>query len=223
MTNVLINKKDNTTNKNIRSDYFQKISNTLYQKYSRDNKNNKLIKVKELLTFIAKQGYILFNLPSQSPFKIESLLEINEEWNNWKKFNKSHLNKTLKRLKEQKIVDIQIKANQQIIRITKKGQIKVLRYAVEELSLKKTVRWDRKWRLVIYDIPASKRQVQEQIRKSLKKMDFYQIQESVYLTPYPCFEEIEFLRGFYSLEDQIKILTINELENDSAYRTYFGM
>lgn len=45
-------------------------------------------------------------------------------------------------------------------------------------------RWDRKWRLVIFDIEETSRSVRDLFRMKLKELGFAQLQKSVWITPH---------------------------------------
>lgn len=140
----------------------------------------------------------------------------------WKKFNLILLKRNLKRLQEQKVVEIIKENDQEIIKLTNKGRTKYLRFKLEELSLKGKS-WDGKWRLVIYDISKFKKLNQNNFRTIIKTIRFYPLQKSVYLTPYECKEEINYLREYFDLGTEVIYLEINKLENEQFYRDYFGL
>lgn len=140
----------------------------------------------------------------------------------WKKFNRYLLRRNLKRLHEQKIVDIVEENGQQVIKLTQKGRTKYLKFKLEEVSLKGT-RWDNKWRLVLYDVSQLKRTRQDAFRRMLKQMNFHPLQKSVYLTPYKCKEEIEYLREYFNLGEEVLLLEVSKLENEKYYKDYFGI
>lgn len=140
----------------------------------------------------------------------------------WKKFNLKLLRRNLRRLYGQKIVEVVDQDGEQVIKLTQKGHTKYLRFKLEELSLKGRS-WDGKWRLVIYDISKLKRSAQENFRRVLKQINFFPLQKSVYLTPYKCAEEIEYLREFFNLSEEVLLLEVNKLENESLYKQYFGL
>lgn len=111
----------------------------------------------------------------------------------------------------------------QRITISQAGKRRILEYSIDELKIAKQKRWDRKWRIVIYDIPKRNKSLQEVVREVLKNLGFYPIQESVYIIPYPCYKEIEFLRTYYNLSPFIKYLLVEKLEDDTTYKIYFGL
>lgn len=153
--------------------------------------------------------------------------EREKEWKKlrkeWKKYNLSRLKQTLKRLYEQKTIEVVETKDGPIVKLTNKGKLRLLRYKLEEMQIKKPLIWDRKWRLIIYDIPKKKKKAQEVFRRILKGMKFLQLQKSVYLCPYPCEKEIEFLRELYGIGKYVVMLVVEKIENDKAYREYFGL
>lgn len=127
------------------------------------------------------------------------------------------------RLEQQKQVKRVMKNNQEVISLTHHGKRKILQYSLEDLEIDKPKHWDGKWRLVLYDIPSTKRSLTDRIRQILMNLGFYQIQRSVYVFPYSCFDQIEFIRQYYHLSDRIQYMLIEKIESDEAYKTYFGL
>lgn len=140
----------------------------------------------------------------------------------WKKFNLKLLRRNLKRLQNQKIVEIVTENEQEVVKLTQKGHTKYLTFKLEELSLKGKY-WDGKWRLVIYDINKLKRSAQDSFRRVLKQINFFPLQKSVYLTPYKCSDEVEYLREYFNIGEEVLLLEINRIENEKFYKDYFGL
>lgn len=140
----------------------------------------------------------------------------------WKRFNSYYLRKNLKRLQQQKIVEIIEKNGQEIIKLTQKGKTKYLKFKLEELSLKGKT-WDGKWRIVLYDIARFKKRQQEDFRRILKYIRFLKLQRSVYVTPYPCEEQISYLREYFGIEEDVILIRADKIENDQFYKQYFGL
>src|SRR3989338_3168112 len=144
----------------------------------------------------------------------------NHEWKEsqrrWKKFNLHALKRNLRRLRDQKIVEIVEKDGEELIKLTQKGHTKYLKFRLEELSLGGKS-WDGKWRIVIYDIAKFKKNQQSAFRNIIKRINMLQIQKSVYLTPFPCQEEIEYLRGYFGISDEVILIRADRIENEAAY------
>lgn len=146
---------------------------------------------------------------------------LRKQHKHWGHFNKRRLKAQLKRLQKIGVIEEVDEQNQLTFRLTDKGRTKLFKYHLEELSLEKS--WDKKWRLVAYDIPKGKKSQSEAFRRLLKKMSFYQLQKSLWLTPYECHNEIELLKSLYHLENHVTILTVTGLEGEPAYKSYFGL
>lgn len=140
----------------------------------------------------------------------------------WARFNPYALKRNVKRLREQKIVEIVSVGDQEVVKLTEKGRTKYLKFKLEEISLKERA-WDGKWRIVIYDIAKFKKNQQSAFRNIIKRINMLQIQKSVYLTPFPCQEEIEYLREYFGISNEVILIRADRIENEAAYRRYFGL
>lgn len=109
------------------------------------------------------------------------------------------------------------------VKITKKGFIRALTYEIESMHLNKPKIWDRKWRVVIFDIPQKYGRVRDLFRMRLRQLGLYQLQESVYVSPYPCFDEIEFLRELYGVSFTVQYLLVEKLEDDQYLKDHFEL
>lgn len=191
-------------------------------KYSSDKIDPK---VKDILALLGAGAFLAGSILIPGlPILAKPFLKnkIKEEANEWKKFNTWRLRHVLKRLREQKIIDVLETKDGHIVKITEKGKLRLLSYNLDDLNLINK-KWDKKWRIVIYDVHESKKQARNMFQKILKKLAFLQLQKSVYLTPYSCDEEVEYIRQIYDIGKDVTILTVNGLENESAYKEYFGL
>ena len=108
------------------------------------------------------------------------------------------------------------------VKITEFGEKRLLVYDLEKIQLSEA-NWDGKWRLIIYDVKKAKRTNSETFRRAILKLNLLKLQKSVYLTPFKCEDEIEYLRQLFDIGTEVQILTVGKLENETAYRRYFGI
>lgn len=146
-----------------------------------------------------------------------------KSWKEWKQYNTYYLKRSLKRLQDQKIVEIVHRDNQEAVILTKDGRKRIIKYALDELSVQKPTAWDGKWRLVIYDVEERKRKLRDIFRQTLHGIGFYKLQESVWLYPYPCEKQVAFLREYYGVGNDVLYIVASTLEDDRPYREYFGI
>ncbi len=140
----------------------------------------------------------------------------------WQKFGKK-LKPRIKNLLKRELVAIGEKDGEMVIKLTEKGKMTLLKYDFERMRIRRPLRWDGKWRLVIFDIPNGKKVAREIFREKLKQLEFYPLQKSVFLTPYPCFSEIEFLRQVLGIGENVRILIVEKLEGEEIFRQHFGL
>ncbi|KKQ35443.1 MAG: hypothetical protein US51_C0005G0006 [Microgenomates group bacterium GW2011_GWA2_37_6] len=191
---------------------------------TKDLKNNKeeLInpKVKDVIMLLGAGAFlaasiVMPGLPiALKPFMDEKRRRDEREW---EKYNFSHLRKLIKRLQAQRVVEIVGEE----VRITNKGRQKILKYSLEEMELKRKT--DGKWRVIIYDVANLKKYQRDTFRTILEKLQFLRLQESVYLTPFVCDKEIEYLREMFDVGDEVLVLKVKEIENEQIYKKYFGI
>lgn len=141
----------------------------------------------------------------------------------WKRFNIPYLKRTLYRLEKHKFVETDEEDGMQIIKITKKGRHKILKMALDELSIKKPKIWDRKWRLVSFDLPEKIADTRKVLVEYLSVWGFYPLHKSVYLHAYPCLKEVGFLREYLGVGEYVRMFIVTQIENDRQFRDFFGV
>jgi hypothetical protein len=182
--------------------------------------------VKKILSFIGEASIIAggFVSPGMASVAQSMLTEsYTRRQKEWQQYNPSLLRRSLRRLQQQKVVTITQKGNQQIVTLTDKGRRKILQYSLEDITIERPSRWDGKWRLILYDVSNEKKKSRDLFRYALKALCFYQLQESVWIYPYPCDDQIAFLREFYSIGNDALYIVADKFKNDAPYRTYFGI
>lgn len=104
----------------------------------------------------------------------------------------------------------------QIYRLTEKGIIDVRKFTLEVLEIKNMTKWDGKWRMVIFDIPEKYKKARAALRDKLKDMNFYPLQKSAWVHPFPCEAEITFLKDVFDIHPFVEVLTVEDLKNGKA-------
>lgn len=135
----------------------------------------------------------------------------------------SKLKQTLKRLKQQKNIKLINTAEGFVVKITQKGMTRALKYKLEEMIVKPMRKWDNKWRIVIFDVPEKSKALRNFFRKRLKQLGFFRLQQSVFVHPYPCFDEIEFLRQIYAIGGNVTYILAERIEGQSDLIKHFHL
>jgi DNA-binding transcriptional regulator PaaX len=139
-----------------------------------------------------------------------------------KGFDRHRFLNDLKNLQSRELISYREESNGVVkITLTKNGREKMLRYDIDEMKIKKPAHWDRQWRLVMFDIPHHKRRARDAFRVKLKNLEFYPIQKSVFITPYPCEDEIDFIASVFDVRKNVLILYISHFEGEEKIRNHF--
>jgi len=94
--------------------------------------------------------------------------------------------------------------------LTSKGMEKILKISLYKMNKKR--RKDKKWIMIIFDVPEKKRKLRDVFREKLQISGFKELQKSVWISPYDVLREIQFLIQKISLQKYTKIFLIEEQE-----------
>ena len=182
--------------------------------------------VKQVLTIIGIAGALGLTLlaPGIAPITKQIIdSQTQKDRDDWKQYNPSFLRRSIARLHKQKIVEVFTKDGVHYVKLTERGKKRILKYALSELAIDKPKHWDGYWRLIIYDIENKRKRMRDLFRDNLKSLGFLQLQKSVWIYPYPCEEQITFLREYCGVGNEVLYAVTRTLEDDTPYREYFGV
>jgi hypothetical protein len=195
--------------------------------YKVDKKSARVVdpRIKDALRLVALGSIVAASLVMPgAPLLIKPIMDQKrkeDELERWK-FNPWRLRQLLKRLQDQKMIELIQTPSGFTVKVTDKGKRRLLKYNLDDLMLTDK-KWDHKWRIIAYDIDESKKAFRRSFQIVLRKLKFLQLQKSVYLTPFPCENEIEYLRQIHNVGREVAILTVSGLENEQAYKEFFGL
>lgn len=179
---------------------------------------------KDVLLYLATAGAI--TIAATSPY---FLLNISREILQNKKYFKEKLDerkiaRLIERLKRNRLIILSEKNGTFKVELTEKGKRKIKEIQFENLKIEKPAVWDKKWRVVIFDIPDKhKKGARDALREKLKELDFYPLQKSVWAYPYSCEKEIQFLCELFDIILFVNILIAENIYNDIRLRKYFRL
>ena len=149
------------------------------------------------------------------------LKQMGREWN---KVNRQALRRAIESLYKRKLIDIKENSDGSTqIFITKSGKIKSLVYDIDKMTIKKPKIWDKKWRMVIFDIPENYKKAREAMRRHLKNLGFYQLQKSVFVFPFECENEIDFVIEYFNVRSYVRLVLAGEIDNSLHLRKIFNI
>lgn len=142
----------------------------------------------------------------------------------WKKIDEEELRQAIKNLYRSKLVSY--KKNEDgsyTIVITRKGQNVALSYKIENIKVPLMKKWDGKWRIIVFDIPEKYRNGRDALRRVLKQIGFFEYQKSVFVHPFECQNEIDFVVEFFNLRPWARIVVAESIDDELRLKRHFNL
>lgn len=179
---------------------------------------SKLTKEKILLILSAGVALSLSRTPKQY-FKI--VKNFPKEWRN---IEMKRLYRIVREFYNDRLIDYKEDEDGVVkIILTKEGQKKALKFKLDEIEIKKPAKWDGEWRIVIFDIPDRFKNAREAIRKKLRELGFLKLQESVFVLPYECEEEVDFIVEVFLIRPFVRFMRVQSFTNEEQIKIKFGL
>ncbi|MBI2356225.1 MAG: hypothetical protein HYV13_03420 [Candidatus Doudnabacteria bacterium] len=140
-----------------------------------------------------------------------------------KRFSNEQLAKALRRMKRRKLVGIIREGDKDVIVMTEGGKQKLLKYKLDDMKIKRPPKWDRKFRLVIFDIPEKHKVARNAFVFKMREMGFIKLQKSVWVCPYDCEDEIEYLKEIYEIRPFVKLVLAEKIDSEDSLRKMFSL
>lgn len=171
---------------------------------------------KQLLLYLAKgtETFIdgFFWLASPAPISFEEY-----------KHRQAILYRSLERLEKRRLIERKKEGGRLKVSLTTKGLEYAENLELLEVKIKKPKKWDRLFRVVIFDIPEEHKLVREVLREKLKRLGFAQMQKSVFIIPWPCINQIRRIQKLYKADRFIKYLEVTRFDSEGEIKRKFGL
>jgi len=128
----------------------------------------------------------------------------------------------LSRLALMGLVTFEERGGKRYARLTKEGR-RVLDIETAKTQIQKKRRWDRKWRIVIFDIPERRRNIRVRLRKFMASCGFVRLQDSVWVYPYDCEDLVTLMKAEFRIGVDVLYLIVEQLEHDKYLREHFHL
>lgn len=130
----------------------------------------------------------------------------------------------LARLKQKGEIEFVERDGKKYVQLTDRGE-KVLDLSRARLELidNKPKKWDRRYRLVMFDIPEKRKKIRELLRFEMQDIGFSRIQDSAWVYPYDCEEFIALLKADLRIGKDVLYAVVEEIENDKWIRKHFSL
>ncbi|OGD56503.1 hypothetical protein A2V71_02360 [Candidatus Berkelbacteria bacterium RBG_13_40_8] len=168
---------------------------------------------REIIKYIGFGALVLIALTSPSPKLPKAILKIIQEK------GPGYLSKMLKKLENKNVIYL----GGEKVRLTKRGRELFKLINLQNMEILKPKKWDKIWRLVSYDIPDISKKKRDWFRETLENLDFEKIQESLYVYPHECKEEIAVIARNLGVTSEVLYMTTDHLPSQEKMVNKFGL
>jgi len=84
-------------------------------------------------------------------------------------------------------------------------------------------RWDKRWRMLMYDIPEKYRSTRQRLRATLQDLGFCQVQDSVWIYPHDCEDLVTLLKAELRVGYSVLYAIVDKLEGDEKIKRHFNL
>ena len=167
------------------------------------------------------EGGLVLGLTRRPDSYFKILKKISKEW---RKISERALKNAIRKLYQSKLIGCKENKDGKVSMIlTDAGKKKIIKFNLDFMEIKKPKQWDRLWRLVMFDIPEKKRQGRRALAEKLKELGFYPVQKSVFIHPYECQDEINFITEIFNLRPYTRLFTVKETDIELDLKTRFKL
>ena len=180
-------------------------------------KSNVSIK-KVVLTSIAAVG--LISVAVLAPNALQVIGQFSSKKDRYRRYN---INTSINNLLSKGLIEFKTKNGNKFVRLTSKGEKELAKYELGDLKIEKPKKWDKKWRMVIFDIKETRKGIRTMLRNTLSRLGFVKLQNSVWIFPFDCEELVIMLKSNLFLGKDVLYMTVDKLENDKWLKEAFGL
>ena len=173
-------------------------------------KKSEIIAKKILLSFIDVNRFALEFFDSRKLYR-----KAFEKYDELRNESDIYFQKEISRLIEEGVIKKYYRGRKPYLELSQKGKKRLKKYLTKHLEIKFPRKWDKKWRIVIFDVPDKKKKSRDVLRRKLLSIGFLELQESVYVFPFDCWPEIDFLKRLLNLENYIQYIVAERIETET--------
>ena len=142
----------------------------------------------------------------------------------WREIDRRLLRQAIRSLYRSKLIRARYHPDNSVtLELADEGQHRILTYKLGELTIPKPRHWDRKWRIITFDIPEQRKNVRDALRFHFRRIGLKELQKSVFIYPYPCDNEVDFLIEFYEIRPYVRKILAESLDNELHLRQMFDL
>ena len=142
----------------------------------------------------------------------------------FKKIDKEYLKQLIREFRRDRLVDmVDISDEETKIVLTEKGKLRAMQFKIDEVKIQEPKSWDGKWRIVAFDITEKRKNAWDALRSKLKELGFYELQKSVFIYPFECRDEIDFIVEIFQIRPHVRYGHLTNITNEAELKEHFDL
>jgi hypothetical protein len=125
----------------------------------------------------------------------------------------SNHEKIMKELKRQGLVQATYEQDHMSFTITPAGVYRLQLVIINEIEIPKPAAWDKKWRVVTFDVPVRRSKERAYFTSRLQHLGFVMLQRSMWAHPFESFEEIQLLASHYNIMRYCTLFEVSKFDD----------
>jgi len=109
------------------------------------------------------------------------------------------------------------------VSLTRLGEKALERIRLTDYKVNKPRKWDKKWRMLVFDIKESHRGLRDKVRNTLIAIGFVRLQNSVWVYPYDCEDLITLLKADFEIGKEVLYVIADKIENEKELLNDFDL
>lgn len=132
--------------------------------------------------------------------------------------------RVLTRLKIKGEIEFIKQGDRTFVRLTELGEQALAMHAEKmKFASTKPKKWDRRYRLVMFDVPERRKRTRDLLRREMQEVGFLRVQDSAWVYPYDCEEFVSLLKADLHIGKDVLYAVVDSIDNDAWIRKHFGL
>jgi DNA-binding transcriptional regulator PaaX len=109
------------------------------------------------------------------------------------------------------------------LQLTAKGDAHLRQLKLRLYDVPRPRRWDKKWRVLVFDIPEYRKNLRKRVRDTLRWIGFVRLQDSVWVYPFDCEDLITLLKADFKIGRDMLYIIADAIEQDKSLKREFNL
>ena len=103
------------------------------------------------------------------------------------------------------------------------GKRRALTYHIRYTKIKPTGFWDKKWRIIMYDIPEHEKGIRDAFRDHLTQLGIRKLQHSAGIYPFDCKNEVDFFIELLDIRKHVRFIAADSIDDAAYWKRKFNL